>query len=59
MNIITFNCTDQVLIFLWIYRSEKSSKSDVGDARRLLFSIIYVCKPIVFYVLGPISLLGY
>ena len=46
--------------------------TDAGDARRLLSSIIYVCKSIVFlcfiyqkkknlyfYVLGPSSLLGY
>ena len=35
-------------------------ESDAGDARRFLFSIIYVCKSIVFfYILGPNSLLGY
>ena len=46
--------------------------TDAGDTRRLLSSIIYVCKSIVFlrfiyqkkknlyfYVLGPSSLLGY
>jgi len=32
---------------------------DVGDTIRFLFSIIYVCKSIVFYVFGPISLPGY
>ena len=32
---------------------------DAGDARRFLFSIIYVFKSILFYVLGPSSLLGY
>ena len=33
---------------------------DAGDARRFLFSIIYVCKSSVFfYVLGLSSLLGY
>ena len=47
--------------------------TDAGDAKRLLSSIIYVCKSIAFlcfiyqkkkkklyfYVLGPSSLLGY
>ena len=34
-------------------------RCDAEDVRKLLFNIIYVCKSIVFYVLGPNSLLGY
>ena len=46
------------LSMLDLQKEEK--ENDAGDARRFLFSIIYVCKSIVvFYVLSPISLLGY
>ena len=35
------------------------NENDAGDARKLLFSIIYVFSQLYFYILGLISLLGY